>query len=121
MSTRTPTFSQVAARLPACVHCTDVHDREEYNTRHDGGQLRFGFPTCGRWFRPADRLSVFYELYDVLSLYRRGTHVDKMATSLLRTERGTRERNSVGLGRSSRPPQPFRSGIHYHDGGGGDE
>lgn len=95
MSTHTPTFSQAAARLPACFHCSDVHDREEYLTRRDKGQLRFGCPTCGRWFRPTDRLSVFYELYDLLSLYRCGTHIDKIAASLLRAERGTRE--LVGL------------------------
>ncbi len=91
MTTQVPTFASPNSQLPTCPHCHDVHERREYADQHTEGRLRLRCPTCGRQFRPTDRLTVFYELYDVLSRHRRGTHVDKMVTALLRSEQGTRE------------------------------
>jgi hypothetical protein len=90
MSTRIPTFSRPESRLPTCPHCGDVHERSEYSQRHVDRELRFVCPTCRRPFRPTDRLSVFFEIYDILAMHRRGVHIDEMAAALLRSDRGGR-------------------------------
>lgn len=95
MSTDELTFEAPETRLPTCPRCQDVQERNDYTDRFVDGRLRFVCPSCGREFRPTDRLSVFHELYDALAMHRRGVHADRMTAALLRYEAETRE--LVGL------------------------
>jgi uncharacterized C2H2 Zn-finger protein len=88
MPTHAPTFQHPDVRLPRCPRCHDVQERDAYPAQLSDGRLVLACPTCGRQFRPTDSLSVFYELYDVLSMHRRGVHIDRMVSALLRYEQG---------------------------------
>jgi uncharacterized C2H2 Zn-finger protein len=91
MTPSTPTFAAPETRLPTCPRCRDVQEREHYIRGVEDGGSTLVCPTCGRQFRPTDPFSVFRDVYDVLSMHRRGVHVDRMAAALLRYEQGVRE------------------------------